>query len=186
MSNTLSRSVFSRLSLLFVAIVFTATNAQTQTATTSNAAASNSTTSAEIRITPEPKQLRPLGAVFRIERNTTLALADPRSEDDRFAAEDFAADLRETALVTLAINKGRKQRAILIGSTRLPIIEGALRRAGTSVPANLNDEGYVLSVTANEVVVAGQTAAGVFYGLQTLKQLVRGEGRDAFIQGAQI
>ena len=50
----------------------------------------------------------------------------------------------------------------------------------------MNDEGYVLAVNANEVVVAGKTAAGTFYGLQTLKQLVRGEGTSALIPGVKI
>ncbi|MGB8510387.1 MAG: family 20 glycosylhydrolase, partial [Pyrinomonadaceae bacterium] len=53
-------------------------------------------------------------------------------------------------------------------------------------PADLNEEGYVLSVGADEVVVAGRTAAGIFYGMQTLKQLVRGEGEAVYIQGARI
>ena len=35
-------------------------------------------------------------------------------------------------------------------------------------------------------MVAGGSAAGVFYGLQTLKQLVRGEGAEAFIPGVHI
>lgn len=190
MPNTLSRSHFSRLSLLLIAIVLAATtNAPSQTINSANNATSNATpsgASGEIRITPEPKQLKSVDAVFRINRNTAIALADPRSEDDRFAAEDFVNDVSETAGVTLMINKGRKQHSILIGLTHLTTIDAALRRAGLSAPANLNDEGYVLSVTANEVVVAGQTAAGVFYGLQTLKQLVRGEGANAFIQGVQV
>jgi hexosaminidase len=44
--------------------------------------------------------------------------------------------------------------------------------SGINVPANLDPEGYVLAVNANEVLVAGKTEAGTFYGLQTLKQLV--------------
>ena len=36
------------------------------------------------------------------------------------------------------------------------------------------------------VVVAGNTATGTFYGLQTLKQLVRGDGATAFIPAVKI
>jgi len=55
-----------------------------------------------------------------------------------------------------------------------------------AVPANLDDEGYVLVVNTNEVVVAGKTAAGTFYGMQTLKQLVRGEAAGAYISAVEI
>ena len=34
------------------------------------------------------------------------------------------------------------------------------------------DEGYTLSVRENEVIIRGRTEAGVFYGIQTLKQML--------------
>lgn len=39
-----------------------------------------------------------------------------------------------------------------------------------------DDEAYTLDVTANEITIHGRTAAGVFYGLMTLDQLMRGDG----------
>jgi hypothetical protein len=44
-----------------------------------------------------------------------------------------------------------------------------------SVPAKLDPEGYVLVVTMDDVLVAGQTPAGTFYGLANAKQLVEGK-----------
>ena len=66
------------------------------------------------------------------------------------------------------------------------MMQKALRAEKVEAPANLNEEGYVLHANPNGVIVAGASAAGVFYGLQTLKQLVRGTGRDAYIQGVHI
>ena len=65
-------------------------------------------------------------------------------------------------------------------------MQKALRAEKVEVPANLNEEGYVLRAGANGVIVAGGSPAGTFYGLQTLKQLVRGNGPTAFIQGVHI
>ena len=39
-------------------------------------------------------------------------------------------------------------------------------------PALKNSEGYVLQVTADAVVLAAQAPAGLFYGYQSLRQLV--------------
>jgi hexosaminidase len=115
-----------------------------------------------------------------------IALANSRSEDDRFAAEDFANDLQETAKLAIRTSTTGARHAILIGNIDLAAMQLALKRFGINVPANLDPEGYVLAVNANEVLVAGKTEAGTFYGLQTLKQLVRGEGAEAFIPAVEI
>ena len=132
-----------------------------------------------ISIIPQPRQVTTNGETFRLDR-AHIVLADPRSEEDRFAATDFVQE------VALRIRGGRDRSAILIGRIELPGIQSALKAAQVDVPANLNEEGYVLSVTARGVVIAGGSAGGVFYGLQTLKQLVRGEAKAAFIPGVHI
>jgi hypothetical protein len=138
-----------------------------------------------IQVIPKPKSVAPNGESLRLTRDVRVVLADPKSEDDRFAAQDFVDDVRATSGVSLSVG-GRGKEQILIGTLSLPRVRAAVERAGASVPQDLNEEGYVLVVRSGAVVVAGQTAAGTFYGLQTLKQLVRGEGDGAFIQGAQI
>lgn len=154
-----------------------------------NAGAQSTTLPETLRLIPQPKQSQPVEGRFQLTRDVRLTLADARSGEDRFAAEDFINDVRETAGgLALSIGKRRTtaRRTILVGAIDLPPVEAALKRANLSVPPNLNEEGYVLSVNADEVVVAGKTAAGTFYGLQTLKQLVRGDAPNAFIPGVRI
>ncbi len=146
----------------------------------------NPTPGDAIRVIPRPKQLTATGEAFRLGHSTRVVATDARSEDDRFAAQDFIDDVRETAGVSLPMGRRRGGRSIVIGSVDNKSIRAALDRAGLSVPPNFNEEGYLLGVTPEEVVVAGRTPAGVFYGMQTLKQLVRGESDGAFIQGARI
>lgn len=132
-----------------------------------------------ISIIPQPRQLTANGETFQLDR-AHIVLADRRSAEDRFAATDFGQEFG------LKIRGGRDRKAIVIGVINLRTVEKALHAAKIPIPANLNEEGYVLHVGANGVIVAGGSAAGVFYGLQTLKQLVRGEGRTAFIPGVHI
>lgn len=129
-----------------------------------------------ISIIPQPRQVTANGEKFQLDR-AHIVLADSRSAEDRFAATDFGEEFG------LRVRGGRDRNAILIGLLSSPVIQKALK---IDVPANLNEEGYVLHATANGVVVAGGSPAGTSYGLQTLKQLVRGEGRMAFIQGVHI
>lgn len=109
---------------------------------------------------------------------------DSESADDRFAAQDFIDDLKATAGVALSIGRSRS-RAIVIGQLG-PQTAELLKRHAINVPTTLTDEGYLLVATPEQVIVAGKTPAGTFYGLQTLKQLVRGEGAQAFIPSVKI
>src|SRR5438874_786640 len=142
--------------------------------------------SPNIQVIPKPKQANVGDGRFQIGRETRIVLADTKSVEDRSAAQDFIDDLKATANLALSIGKGKPRRQIVIGHLELRSITQALRRNGVDPPATLNDEGYVLLVSPNEVVIAGRTAAGTFYGLQTLKQLVRGEGAGAFIASVKI
>jgi len=139
-----------------------------------------------IQIIPAPRQVTPGEGSFSLTRDTRLILADPKSADDQFAAQDFVDDLKATGDISLSIGKGQSRRDILIGKIdSLPVAQ-ALKLSGAGLAATLNEEGYVIVANADRVIVAGNTATGTFYGLQTLKQLVRGNGTNAFIPAVKI
>jgi hypothetical protein len=139
-----------------------------------------------VKLIPAPRQITLRLNRFQLAGKPRIVLADARSADARFAASDFASDVSETAKLEIRIVNSGSRHSILVGNLDLPSVQAALKRTGISVPANLDAEGYVLVVSPDEVLVAGQSDAGTFYGLQTLKQLVRGEGSDAFIPAVEI
>ncbi|MDT7689479.1 MAG: hexosaminidase [Acidobacteriota bacterium] len=143
-------------------------------------------TAPSVQVIPAPKSMTPTGENFALSRDVRVVVADAKSVDDATAAQDFADDVSATAGVTLRVGEGGGKRRIIVGALSLPRVRAEVERAGSSVPADLNDEGYVLVVESNLIVVAGRSAAGTFYGLQTLKQLVRGEGASAYVQGVRI
>ncbi len=51
--------------------------------------------------------------------------------------------------------------------------------AGIEIPDTLDREGYLLEISEQGVILAGVDPAGVFYGLQTLRQLCRQYPEDA-------
>lgn len=142
--------------------------------------------SPRIQVIPAPKQITAGEGAFAISRDTRVSLADSTSAEDRFAAQDFIDDVAVTAGVRLAVGKGSSRRQILIGGIYDPRIAEALRKSSADVPVSLNDEGYLILANPRQVIVAGKTPAGTFYGMQTLKQLVRGEGANAFIPPVKI
>jgi len=171
MKTTLTRSFIRRTAILG-AFVFACVGANAQTP--------------NAQIIPAPKQLTASEGKFDIGVDTRIALADTQAAEDRFAAQDFIDDVKQAAGVTVRLGGSSARREILIGRIDLPKIQQALRRAAVDSSQRLSAEGYVLSVGLHEVVVAGKTTTGTFYGLQTLKQLVRGDGASAFIPGVKI
>src|SRR5207249_10938342 len=97
---------------------------------------------------------------FEIGLETRIVLADNKSVEDRFAAEDLIDDLKTTANFALSIGKAKPRRQIVIGRLELPSITQALTRNGVEPPATLNVEAYVLLLSPNEVVIAGRTKIG--------------------------
>jgi hexosaminidase len=150
------------------------------------AGAAASAQSPVVQVIPAPKSMEMGNGSFPLDRRPRVSLADSRSAEDRFAAQDFIDDLKVTADVSLAIGKGKSRRDILVGRLDLPSIAEALKRNGVVIPATLSDEGYVLFANRDQVIVAGKTSTGTFYGLQTLKQVVRGEGGSASIPAVKI
>jgi hexosaminidase len=173
MLNTLTRTASERLITIFTLLVATLVVQAQDPAV-------------KVSVIPQPREIAITGDSFRLNRSARITFADFQSQEDQFAAHDFIEDLKQTANVSLRTSRGRDRNSILMGKLELPSIQAALKRAGVAPQSSLHEEGYVLVAGKDGVVIGGQTSAGVFYGLQTLKQLVRGEGPNAYIQGVRI
>lgn len=170
MGTTLSRTLILALSIVAIIVVTRAAAAQPSS----------------VQIIPRPKQLEMRPDTFRLNRETRLVLTNPQSEANRFAAQDFAEDVKATIGLSLSIGSSRSRHEILIGEMDAPRVREAMKRFGVAEPAAQTGEAYVIVTSSNSVLVAGKTEAGTFYGLQTLKQLVRGDATNAFIPGVKI
>jgi hypothetical protein len=93
--------------------------------------------------------------------------------EDSFAAED----LTEQALGKREVQKDapfiRLERADTVPAKAL------LESNHLTFDAEMHDEGYVLAPDGKGgLAVIAETAAGIFYGAQTVKQLIRGAGKE--------
>jgi hexosaminidase len=137
-------------------------------------------------LVPLPRELQTADTVFRVLPTTRILLADA-SPEDRFAATSLQEELKLVTGTSFPIvstaNYGAD--AIVLGRIENPTIRRLLLRHDLDTNG-VGSEGYVLSVQQRQVLVAGRDAAGLFYGVQTLRQLVVGKVRRAEILGARI
>ena len=92
------------------------------------------------------------------------------SPEDQFAADDLAQTLQTRGIPTSG--------SFAIQLTRKPDLPSL-------TPAQ-RPEGYEITLAGTTLTVAAATSAGLFYGAQTVKQLVTGSGSQAVLHAATI
>ena len=127
---------------------------------------------AELPLSPYPRQVRQGAGEFVTKNRVTIDVSS-KDAQDRFAANLLAQDLKSIDGVEAAL-KARASGPSLIVLARTETSEGTriLTRAGVKFPAQADEEGYVLLANSHEVDIVAKSAAGVFYGVQTLRQLL--------------
>ncbi|HET7103996.1 MAG TPA: family 20 glycosylhydrolase [Terracidiphilus sp.] len=130
-------------------------------------------TCADLHVVPA---LRDCTAVASIPVKNGIRIVLGRNAEDQFTASDLADTLKSRG-VSVSEREGalvRLERADeSLGRT-------LLERNHLKFDAAMHDEGYVLVPDGTHgLAVVAETAKGMFYGAQTVKQLVRGEGKDA-------
>ena len=108
-------------------------------------------------IIPAPANAEELPGTFQLDPDSRI-LTDVES---RPTAKLLAARLRAATGFKLKIK-----------STKSPVVTGDILLTTMDAGTNLGPEGYELSVQTNAVVIRASTSAGVFYGAQSLLQLL--------------
>jgi len=127
----------------------------------------------DFRLAPAPRSLKPGRGELTLSSPVVIQAA---STEDHAAAETLIEELK--AIHGLKASLGAGPGAVIrIMRAGAPEADREIRRLGLAGEALDNEEGYVLSVTPSGALVAGRTAAGVYYGVQTLRQLIGPGGR---------
>ena len=128
---------------------------------------------------PPPKEVRGGPGTFTVTSSARIVVADDAADEDLFAARELTEELRALSGPALRVARAgdvaESTGHFLVGE---PAAHGrvreALQRSGAAPVTEA--EGYLLQVTPTTVIVAGADRRGTFYGVQTLRQLLRSTG----------
>jgi hexosaminidase len=130
-----------------------------------------------LKILPAPKQVRIAEGWIVIKPSTTILISNP---EDRTAAESLQKEIHDRTGMKLSIESvtaaPKTTGHISLGRLTDRGLRSDLESQGVKVGDDLGSQGYVIRATDSGVLVAGRTAQGLFYGVQTLRQLLRPEG----------
>jgi len=125
-----------------------------------------------LHVIPYPQEVETTGQPFRIPERIIVAVEKNASAEDRFTANQLISNLKEEFGIGAALSNQASRSSITL--TR----KGAEKRIG--------GEGYHLSVSADGIVIRATSSAGLFYGTQTLLQLIKRNGSGYLIPSLKI
>ena len=149
--------------LLFITLSFILLTADAQTSVI---------TEGPISIIPAPASIIGKTGNFTFSVRTKIVVS-PLTSETRLSADLLAMLVKNPSGYSLAISEGEKPAA---GSV-LMVLDSSIK----------NDEGYTLEVTPKGINVKAKTAIGLFYAVQTIRQLLPVDvEKSAIIKGIQL
>ena len=133
-------------------------------------------------IIPQPRQMDSKDGArpFVLGSSARIVIGDEPAPASVRAAEELNDELREVLGFTLPVVRASEAGQSLAGAILIgkPEENSALRRVCEQDklrvgPGDPGKEGYILDVTDERILVAGADSLGSFWGVQTLKQLIR-------------
>jgi hexosaminidase len=130
-----------------------------------------------LKLIPEPKEVRVQEGSFRVRPTTRILVEFGHQQEDRIAAETLAEEIHDQSGLKVSII-GSKEKARQVRSTivlaRLQdrSVREFLESKGLKADS-IGDQGYLLFSDKSHLIVAANTGQGLFYGVQTLRQLLR-------------
>jgi hypothetical protein len=143
-----------------------------------------------LKLIPQPKEVQLHDGSFRVRATTRIRVEFGHQAEDRIAAETLAEEIHDRSGLKISIT-GEKPDAKQEGSTivlaRLQDRKLKAFLAARGLKADsIGDQGYLLFCDRTHLIVAANTGRGLFYGVQTLRQLLHEDGGNLICPSVSI
>ena len=116
---------------------------------------------AGVPLIPTPQGCTLSDGEFTVTGDMVIQLSAGADDEDAFAAELLARRLGECTSARPKVWKTERKSA------------GGIRFERKRLGKDLREEGYLLEITSQQVTLTADSAAGTYYGVQTLLQMIR-------------
>jgi len=140
-------------------------------------AAETSDARTKLKLIPVPREVKVGAGSYLIGPGSVILLDSFTSKEDRTAADTLAEEIADRAGIVVPIKLARRGEpgAYAIALRRLsdPEVVKEMSAHGLQADKTFDPQGYLLFADKSGIVIAANGAPGMFYGAQTLRQLLR-------------
>jgi hexosaminidase len=143
-----------------------------------------------LKLIPVPREVRPADTQS-LTAGLQINCAAPCAPEDAFAIEDLKTFLASqdipvntSAPTHILVTRYGSSLSKSIYTSSLP--SGAAATDANDMPEAMKPEGYSIIPDGNGIAITAASAPGIFYALQTAKQLITGHGSSALLHTATI
>ncbi len=123
-------------------------------------------------VIPYPQQVTLGGDDFMLTNNFTLVLDENSSDIDKFTASELLNDIQKEWGIEGSISNKEGENSIIL--------------THKNVKDGLKEQGYEIESLVNKITIRSVSGIGLFYGTQTLLQLIKKEKSGFVIPGMSI
>jgi hypothetical protein len=140
-----------------------------------------------LKLIPMPREIS-VAATQSLAGGVQIFCSAPCASEDSFAIDDLKAYL---AAQGIAVNTTSPVN-ILVARSGTPLADSIYSNAASKLsapvkmPAEMKPEGYAILPDGHGLAITADSDAGIFYALQTVKQLITGIGANAILHTATI
>jgi hexosaminidase len=144
-----------------------------------------------LKLEPAPKEVQMRTGGFQVGPQTKIFVQFGHQSEDRIAAETLAEEVESQAGLKLDIF-GMKSAAkaedgaIVLARLQDSRVRKFLAQNGLKADEAVGQQGYLLFSDDSHLIVAANSGEGLFYGVQTLRQLLRPQGNGLICPGIGI
>ena len=144
-----------------------------------------------VRLEPQPKEVQWRDGGFQVGPHTRIFVQLGHQSEDRIAAETLAEQVESQSGLRLDIlgmkPAGKAEDgAIVLARLQDSRVRRFLARNGLAPNEAIGQDGYLLFSDHDHLIVAANSGQGLFYGVQTLRQLLQPGGKGLICPGIGI
>jgi len=129
---------------------------------------------------PQPKQLSPLDGTFSLDAETLIVIPARAGDDGFFAARQFQDEVCRATCSRPPIVKAcappRAENVVLLVCGEEQAAAFGVEPVATGAPQAVAAQSYALTVAPARITLYADAPTGLFYAVQTLRQLIRLHG----------
>src|SRR5262249_46226897 len=135
--------------------------------------------SKDLKLIPEPKQVKLGAGRFSVTSKTRIVINAAHADQGRIAAQILADEIESATGLKVPVTTTRSMPG---GSGNIYLVhagddaraDARLGSVGLGMDSAFDRQGYVVEVAPDRIIVSARSGQGVFYGIQTLRQLLAG------------